>query len=250
MKNRNTIVSAFMSNINSRSDRNYEKYLLFAKSLLIAPVNKIIFVDKTVLHDFANFANENTTIIPFDKNANYLYQHKEVLTPSEEVLHTSAPGKDTTEYIFTMTYKTEFVRKAVYLDNYGSSDFTWIDIGIKHMMQNLTDEEFSAKLLRLQNIEYPGNVRIASIWDPDYTYYTCDLYKDISWYFAGSIFGGNKRSLLEFADLTKTEALRIMEEKKYLMWEVNIWKLVYNIDRWRFLYYIVTDHNSELLDLY
>ena len=44
-----TIVSAFMANINYRADRSYEKYLILAKQLLNVPINKVIFVDKSII---------------------------------------------------------------------------------------------------------------------------------------------------------------------------------------------------------
>ena len=62
-----TIVSAFMANINYRADRSYDTYLMLAKQLLRVAINKVIFIDQSVLHHFTEFANENTTIIPFLK---------------------------------------------------------------------------------------------------------------------------------------------------------------------------------------
>jgi len=116
-------------------------------------------------------------------------------------------------------------------------------------MMNISDDEFSEKIMRLKYLNYPVNVRIASIWNPD-SNYQLDLCKDICWCFAGSIFGGNIKSLTEFADLTKETALNIIQEKNTLMWEINIWKIVYNMDRWRFLYYIISGHDSSILDKY
>ena len=240
-----TIVSAFMANINYRADRSYNKYLMLAKQLLNIPINKVIFVDSSVLHHFTEFANENTTIIPFVKDANYLYEYKDKLTDFK--LNTKNPAKDTIEYMFTMGFKTEFVRKAIQLNNYNASQFIWLDLGIKHMM-DISEEEFAKKVLRLQYLEYPIHVRIATIWNPDYNY-DIDLYKDICWCFAGSIFGGNIKSLLEFADLTKETSLNIMSEKKTLMWEINVWKLIYNMDRWKFLYYTCS-HDNSIVDNY
>jgi hypothetical protein len=147
-----------------------------------------------------------------------------------------------------MAYKTEFVRKAIELNNYNSSQFIWMDIGIKHMMDNISQDEFTKKVMRLQYLEYPLHVRIATIWNPDHNF-DLDLYKDVCWCFAGSIFGGNQKSLIEFADLTKRECLNIIKTKKTLMWEINIWKLIYNADRWKFLYY-VSSHDTSILDEY
>ena len=240
-----TIVSAFMANINYRADRNYDKYFLLAKQLLSVPVNKVVFIDKTIFASFQDFSNQYTTLIPFEKESNYLYEYKDKLENFN--LNTENPSKDTIEYMFTMAYKTEFVRKAIELNNYNSKQFIWLDIGIKHMM-NISQEEFTQKVTRLQYLEYPHNVRIAAIWNPDHGY-NLDIYKDICWCFAGSIFGGNIPSLIQFADLTKKECLDIIKERKSLMWEINVWKLIYNQDRWKFLFYTCS-HDTSILDNY
>jgi hypothetical protein len=241
-----TIVSAFMANINYRADRSYDTYLILAKQLLRVEINKVIFIDRSVLHHFTKFANENTTIIPFVKEANYLYEYKDKLPDFE--LNTKNPGKDSLEYMFTMCYKTEFVRKAIQLNNYNASQFIWLDLGIKHTMNNISEEEFAKKILRLQYLEYPLHVRIGAIWNPD-RHYRLDLYKDICWCFAGGIFGGNIKSLIQFADLTKETILNTMNEKKTIMWEINIWKLIYNMDRWKFLFY-TCGHDNLMIDNY
>jgi hypothetical protein len=241
-----TIVSAFMTNINKRGDRSYEKYFELAKSLLKIPINKVIFIDKTVIHHFLQFANENTTIIPFEKESNYLYEFKNTIDNSK--ISNKNAEKDTVEYMFTMSYKTEFVRKAIHLNNYGAKQFIWMDIGIKHMI-NTSDEEFCEKILRLKNINYNLHVRIPSIWNPDCVFTSGDVYNEVLWYFAGSMFGGNATSLLEFADLTKETSLSIIKERNMLMWEVNVWHLIYRMDRWKFLYYI-SKHDNSILDNY
>lgn len=241
-----TIVSAFMTNINYRADRNYDKYFSLAKQLLAVPINKVIFLDKSIMAYFKDYVNEYTTLVAFDKRENYLYDHIHEMDNFE--LHTQNSGKDTIEYMFTMAYKTEFVRKAMSMNNYNTTQFIWMDIGIKHMMDHLSHTEFSEKVMRLKHLEYPNNVRIPAIWNPDHNF-QIDMYKDICWCFAGSLFGGNVRSLTEFADLTKEECLRIVEENKSLMWEINVWKLVYDMDRWRFLYYPCT-HDISILDSY
>ena len=68
-----TIVSAFITNINYRADRNYDKYFSLAKQLLKVPMNKIIFMDKSLMAYFKDYVNEYTSFIAFDKKANYLY---------------------------------------------------------------------------------------------------------------------------------------------------------------------------------
>jgi hypothetical protein len=150
-------------------------------------------------------------VILFEPQSNlYLYEYKDTLDNSEIRKN---PTKDTIEYMFTMAYKTEFVRKAIHMNNYGAKQFIWMDIGIKHMI-NVSDEEFCEKVMRLRNISYNLHVRIPSIWNPDITYTCGEIYKEVLWYFAGSMFGGNINSLLEFADLTKETSLNIIKTFK------------------------------------
>jgi hypothetical protein len=73
---------------------------------------------------------------------------------------------------------------------------------------------------------YDNQIRIASIWNLQRKC-VFDIYKDVSWYFAGGIFGGNKEKILRFAYKTKEMCLKVIEEKNTLIWEVNIWYLIY-----------------------
>jgi hypothetical protein len=241
-----TIVSAFMTNINFRGDRSYEKYIELASHLLRVPINKVIFVDSTVYSHFKQFNNDNTIIVPFYKESNYLYNYKNIIDNTK--LSTTNPQKDTVEYMMTMCYKTEFVRSAIQMNLFNSTQYIWMDLGIKHMM-TCKDDEFVEKVMRLKDVEYKLNhVRIPSIWNPDNNYQV-DIYKDLTWYFAGSLFGGNSTILIKFADLVKETCLKVIHEKNILMWEINIWQLVYRMDRWRFLYYF-SGHNNSILDSY
>jgi hypothetical protein len=241
-----TIVSAFMTNINSRDDRSYEKYLDLASHLLKVPINKVIFIDSTVYSQFKHFNNDNTIIVPFYKESNYLYQYKDIIDNSR--LSTTNPQKDTIEYMFTMCYKTEFVRSAIQMNLFKSTQYIWMDLGIKHMI-TCSDDEFVEKIMRLKDVEYKVNhVRIPSIWNPDNNYQV-DLYKDVSWHFAGSMFGGNYEILITFADLVKETCIKTIQEKNVLMWEINIWQIIYKMDRWRFCYYF-SRHDNSILDGY
>jgi len=241
-----TIVSAFMANINFRGDRSYEKYIELASHLLKVPINKVIFIDSTVYSHFKHFNNDYTVIVPFYKESNYLYKYKDIIDNSR--ISTTNSQKDTVEYMMTMCHKTEFVRSAIEMNLFNSTQYIWMDLGIKHMI-TCSDEEFVEKVMRLKDVEYKVNhVRIPSIWNPD-SNYQVDLYKDLTWYFAGSMFGGNSTILITFADLVKETCLKVIHEKKMLMWEINIWQLVYRMDRWRFLYYF-SSHNNTILDEY
>ena len=239
-----TIVSAFISNVNSRKDRTIEKYIEYGKVLLQTKIQKIIFIDELLFDEIKNYSNELTYLIPIKKESIYLYKYKDLLTNFN--LNSTSPEKDSLEYMFTMCSKTEWIKKAIELNYFNTQNFIWLDFGIKHIF-NCDDNEFITKIENINNKIYK-KIRIGSIWNPDIQYYG-DIYKDIRWYFAGGVFGGDINSLLLFLEKTKEMCIKIIQEKNTIMWEVNIWYLIYKEMPELFDCYNC-DHNSSLIDNY
>jgi len=239
-----TIVSAFISNVNSREDRTIEKYIEYGKVLLQTKIQKIIFIDEIIFNELKNYSNELTYLILIKKGYIYLYKYKELITNFN--LNSTSPEKDSLEYMLTMCSKTEWITKAIELNYFNSTNFIWIDFGIKHIF-NCDDNEFIKKIENINNKIY-NKVRIGSIWNPNIQYYG-DIYKDIIWYFAGGVFGGDIKSLLLFSEKTKEMCIKIIQEKNTIMWEVNIWYLIYKEIPELFDCYS-SSHNSLLVDNY
>ena len=106
-----------------------------------------------------------------------------------------------------------------------------IDFGIAHINKCLEDNEFSETIANLKNNIY-NKVRIGSIWQStqqieEYYIIQENIYTKIAWIFAGGVFGGDIESLLEFEKVSRETCLQVIKEKKSLMWEVNIWYMVY-----------------------
>jgi hypothetical protein len=91
-------------------------------------------------------------------------------------------------------------------------------------------------------------IRIGHIWDLSCDY-NINIYKNICWYFAGGIFGGNKDYLLYFADEVKSKCEHIIDKYGTLMWEVNIWYKVYLENRDLFEPYLC-NHDYTIMDNY
>jgi hypothetical protein len=79
--------------------------------------------------------------------------------------------------------------------------------------------------------------------------YNVNIFTDIAWYFAGGVFGGDKDQLFEFAEKMKIGCLNIINQKQTLMWEVNIWYLIYLGNQELFDCY-TCDHNDSILSNY
>lgn len=241
-----TIVSAFVSDINSRKDMIIDKYYLLGKLLLKSNTPKIIFLDDIMLNLIKcdDYDKNNTVLIKYNKYDNYLYNYKEKLNNFE--LCTDNPSKDTLEYMFTMCNKSEWIKQAIEIDKFNSDNFIWLDFGIRYIF-NCSDDEFVEKI---NNLKYKKSdkIRIGHIWDLN-VFNNINLLKQISWYFAGGVFGGNKESLLKFAHLTREKCIDIINNHNTIMWEVNIWYILYLENRELFEPY-KCDHTNSIIDNY
>lgn len=237
-----TIVSAFVSNVNS--NRDLEKYIDYGLKLLQNNLQKIIFIEKNIYDNF--FSNQNfinTHFIFFEKKDIYLYNYINNITNFS--INTNNPNKDNLEYLFVQCHKTEWIKQAIDINYFNSEQFIWIDFGIFHIFNNI--QIFNDSLNSLANKNYEL-VRIPTIWNPEITYNT-DVHKNICWYFAGGVFGGHKNSLLKFADIMKNKCISYIQEYKNLVWEVNIWYLIYRDNKELFNTY-KADHNPSIIQNY
>jgi hypothetical protein len=251
MENSNvTIVSAFMANITApeylKTNENYKKFTEHFIPLLRANVNKVIFIDTAVIDKYKSYENHNTKIVPFVKESNYLYDHMDKITNFQ--LNTNNHEKDTIEFMLTICHKPEWMKQAIHLNHFQTTKFIWIDFGIGHVFKNkCSPEEIVEKINSLQHKHY-DNIRIGGIWNINYQFNN-DIYKNVAWYFAGGVFGGNGTTLIKFADLMKEKCIDIITKKNTIMWEVNIWYLIWCENRDLFDIY-TCDHDNRIIDNY
>jgi hypothetical protein len=242
-----TIVTAFMTNVNRVKFRSYQKYIELGKKLLMQPIPTVCFLERSIYFDYFDQEKHlypETYFVFFEKKDNYMFHYESQLT--KYFVYTDNPEKDTPGYMFVQCHKTEWVKRAIEIDPFSTNDFVWVDFGIYHMM----DDDalgFAMKLEEISRKQYPG-VRIASCVNPD-EQNQHDIYHLISWFFAGSIFGGNKQKLLQFAEMMKDFCLNLMNTKQHIMWEINIWYLLYKEHSELFLPY-PCNHDLSILGHY
>ena len=278
MTNNLIYVSAFISNVNI--NRKLDDYLTYGKKLINLNNPSVIFIEKHIfIEKFQEYLTDNVLLFKYDnknyeyiiynniifvfysKSDIYLYDYYNEITNYNII--TDNPNKDTIEYMFIQCHKTEWVKKAIYLYKYHFNietltflkktyEFVWIDFGIYHMIKN--DIIFTNEINNMINRTKLGKsnlnsgIRIASCWNLNYKY-NIDLYKNISWYFAGSIFGGKADKLIEFANLMRNKCIEIIKDKKSIMWEVNVWYLIYKDNLSLFDSYIC-NHDVSIINKY
>ena len=240
-----TIVTAFLTKINNIEFRTYETYIEYGKKILQTGVKCVCFLEKDIyekyfvpcLKDFPN-----TYFFMFDKSDNYLYQYLDQVTHYD--LHTNNPTKDTIDYMFLQCHKTEFLRQVAIVNPFQTTNFTWIDFGIFHMVKN--DESLRNGILNVSQKSY-DKIRIASCVNPNDTCET-DIYRFVVWFFAGSIIGGHRNVLLKYADLMKQKCISIIQERHHIMWEINIWYLLFQEHKELFDFYFANHDTSILMN--
>ena len=235
-----TFVTAFLSGMNGRQDRGVSAYLSHGRELMGCSIPLIVFMDETI--EFQS--TETIRIIPITKESMELYTYKNDILNS---VITDNPLKDTIDYRLLICSKTEFVRKAIELNPFHTDQFVWIDFGIQHVC---SDKSLFRESVQSSFHTSFDQVRIGNIWNTNLHFVNKeDIYNHIAWYFAGGVFGGSKSKLLEFDSLVKQKCIQIIQEKHTLMWEVNVWYLVFTEHPELFSLYSC-NHNLSLITNY
>jgi Bacterial protein of unknown function (HtrL_YibB) len=230
-----TLVTAYISNINLRADRDVKDYLQMGFSLFNSKIPKVMFIDQAYASLFPS--NEITRVIPLQKEDIPLFNR---VTEIKWDLITDNPSKDTIEYVAFQCSKTDFLRRAIDLNPFGSDQFVWVDFGISSLFQNSLALETAVTHIGSKTY---NNVRIGHIDDLEQP--LVDIYRRVCWKFAGGCFGGSSATLKEFAALTQKTCVNLIDQGK-LMWEVNVWALIY-LERPELFSPYRCNHNPSLL---
>ena len=234
-----TYVTAFISNINERSDRDTNKYLELAILVLRLPFPKIVFTEAKYVNYFRDNSHTNTQIIEFEKND--LLRYSKIVDADLILPDIRNISKDTIGYMLLMSNKTYFTKLAIEHNPFNTEKFAWVDIGIFHMLDNL---EIGKTFFKS---DYPfelGKIRAPGIWSYGYSTHF-DLFQQVSWLFAGSIFGGYSKDLLEFHEACFDQFDENLSLDR-ITWEVNLWAQVYAKNPEKFDLY-TADHNSSII---
>ena len=182
-------------------------------------------------------------------------------------LNTGNPSKDTLEYMMVQCQKSEWMAIASQLygikgggERFGgirdAKEYVWIDFGIFHMFQGKIDV-FQTELYKMrarihrrlrQPIDTSRGIMFARCWDPAHIY-RGDIYKDVNWLFAGSVFGGSADRIQQFALRVREKCFQVLRERNALMWAINIWVLIYREMPELFAFY-PSDHSDIIFSGY
>ena len=276
------IVSGFISNVNKRSDRDITKYIKYGLELMAVEIPMTVFIEREVFETLLPIVSSglkeemfvyrvhggvmdgiqqiysyihigHITFVFFRVCDLFLWSHKKMAHCFK--LNTGNPDKDTLEYMMVQCQKSEWMAIASQMKG-EKKEYVWIDFGAFHMFQGKIDV-FQSELYKmrarvntriLQSGIDVSRIKFARCWDPNHVYYG-DIYKDVNWLFAGSVFGGGSVAINQFALRVREKCFQVLREKNTLMWEINIWVLIYRECPERFSLY-PSDHSEILFRVY
>jgi hypothetical protein len=263
-----TIVTAFFSGINIRNDRDISDYINLGCNLLKIPLSKLVFIDRNIFKEYfnnssipvlINLETQQSKSVVFYKSCIfptthfYLIDFKDIYlfnyinNVEKFTIITPNPEKNTIKYIMIQCMKTDWVRQAIEMNIYNTLQFAWVDFGAFHFIKDYS--VFEKGLFHISTCEYNTHVRIACGKPPDFSYFSKNVYHYIIWLFLGSVFGGGKEPLLKFAKLVKDKCESIIKKKHHLMWELNVWYLIFFENIHLFSRYIAK-HDSSMFNNY
>ena len=230
----NTIVTAFINIDNG--NRTVDHYIEYGKQLLSVNTEQIIFIERYIFYKYFNYTSNilqfcyegkyyeymeigNKIFVFFEKLDNYLYKYD----VTKLTILTDNPTKDTIDYMFIICHKTEWMKMATKIKE--QNTFIWVDFGVYHMIKPDERTRFHNELERMKYKKL-NKIRIASWYGLQYPT-SNNIYERPLWYFAGTVFGGPSDKLVEFATRTKEKCLQIISEKETLIWEGNVWYMIY-----------------------
>lgn len=225
-----TLVSTFLSQVNHRTDRSIENYVEWSQYLLKCDIPKVIFIEQSIYdlyysENHANGSYPQTYFVYIDHDSLFLSSFRHQITHPAT---SSNPNKDTLDYFLVQCNKTNSVSLAIDLNIFETDQYVWVDFGLYSIYKNSKEFEDSLYSLQQESKRYQ-NIRIGNIWNLEETPESrhLDIYKTVAWYFAGGVFGGHKDQLVLFDLLVQDKCKEIILQKHTLMWEVNVWYLVY-----------------------
>jgi hypothetical protein len=220
-----TFVAAFLDLNEDRSkDKSAERCFGLFKRLIDSGINICVFVSKSYYEIISNLCKDRPNVYLMESielSDLWTYQTtksvRDVSLPDEKLSH-----HDTYNFLILMNSKIEFVSKAMEVNPFDTTHFSWIDFSICHVIQNDMSLRrlytFSRSALKDSMLLFPA------CWSRIYAdRYIDSLYSKVFWRFCGGFFIGDKQSLQQFNDSYRKYYKVFLEERKRLVWEVNFW---------------------------
>lgn len=154
--------------------------------------------------------------------------------------------KDTSNYMILMNSKIEFLYKTINNNPFNSNYFCWFDFSLPYIFKdiNKTLTEFKKHAFRnyIDSLFVIPGCYDFKINDINF------LNKNVVWRFCGGFLIGDKKSLLDFYNISVEKFPDFLHSTNKLLWEVNYWAWLENCGYISPLWFLA-DHNDTIINI-
>jgi tetratricopeptide (TPR) repeat protein len=154
--------------------------------------------------------------------------------------------KDSSNYMFLMNSKIEFIKKTINANPFNNDYFCWFDFSLPYIFKNMESSLTKLKKYSESNFTSQPFIAMPGCWNKCSN---VDVLKDfIYWRFCGGFFIGDKNSLLSFYDANVRYFEEFLNLTKKLVWEVNYWAWLEFMGYVSFTWYLA-DHDDTIINI-
>jgi len=210
-----TFVTAFLDLQEDRSkDKSVDTCFTHFSKLCSSGIPLVVFLSRR----YADRIVEAPHIHYIFTELNELVTWQETLAEPRQLPSRRTDHHDTQNFMILMNAKAEFVKKAMDINPFKSSQFAWIDFSICHVFRNTEASLLYLRMLAQSKLRTPC-LLFPGCWSKGIG----ELTDAINWRFCGGFFIGDKNSLEAFYEAYRHHYPRYLAESKTLTWEVNVW---------------------------
>ena len=252
MDNNVTFVTSYLKIYDSDYDetKTFEKRLEFFMKIVELNINICLFVSPEYkdVFDLISTKHKNVNIIEVlsiedleftklgNKNANLL-----------NLPDIRNHVKDTSNYMFLMNSKIEFIKKTIDINPFNNEYFCWFDFSLPYIFKDIENSILKFKTYSETNFISEPFIVMPGCWN--FKVGNKDVLKDsICWRFCGGVFMGDKNSLLSFYDVSISHFEEFLRLTEKLVWEVNYWAWLEASGYISPIWY-TADHNDSIINI-
>jgi len=252
MTNNVTFVTAYLKvyDLDYDESRTFEKRLEFFMKIVHLNINICLFVSPEYkdTFDLISTKHKNLNIIEVlsieDLEITKLGNKNADLLNLPDIRN---HVKDTSNYMFLMNSKIEFIKKTIDINPFNNEYFCWFDFSLPYIFKDIENS-----ILKLKTYSECSFINEPFITMPGCWNFKCGnievLKESVCWRFCGGFLMGDKNSLLSFYDVNISHFEEFLRLTKNLVWEVNYWAWLEAEGYISPIWYLA-DHNDTIINI-
>lgn len=227
MTNNVTFVTAYLKvyDVDYHESRTFEKRLEFFMKIAELNINICLFVSPEYKDTFDLITTKYKNINIIEVLSIEDLEFTKLGNKNADLLNLPdirSYEKDTSNYIFLMHSKIEFIKKTIDINPFNNDHFCWFDFSLPYTFKDPEKSIFNLKVYSECSFIHEPFIIMPGCWSSKYG--NIKFLKDyVCWRFCGSFLMGDKNSLLSFYDVSKSHFEDFLTLTGKLVWEVNYW---------------------------